>query len=77
MFQLGKAECELNRLIPQPAQLLISTQSATDLSKILPSSIDYIFTDPPYSNNVQYGEFNFVWESWLKFDIVGTAKRLL
>ena len=68
MFQLGKAECELNRLIPHPAQLLISTQSATDLSKILPSSIDYIFTDPPYSNNVQYGELNFVWESWLKFD---------
>ena len=28
-------------------------------------SIDYIFTDPPYADAVQYGELNFVWESWL------------
>ena len=29
---------------------------------------DYIFTDPPYVFKVQYGELNFVWESWLGFD---------
>ena len=29
------------------------------------NSIDYIFTDPPYADAVQYGELNFVWESWL------------
>jgi 16S rRNA G966 N2-methylase RsmD len=43
----------------------ISTQSATDLSNIPSNSVDYIFTDPPYSWKVQYGEANFVWEAWL------------
>lgn len=48
--------------------LYISTESATNLSKILTGSCDYIFTDPPYAGNVQYGELNFIWESWLRFD---------
>lgn len=47
---------------------LISTQTATELSVITGNSIDYIYTDPPYANNVQYGELNFVWEAWLGFD---------
>lgn len=35
-------------------------------SLAIPSNtIDYIFTDPPYADAVQYGELNFVWESWL------------
>ena len=29
-------------------------------------SVDYIFTDPPYADAVQYGELNFVWEAWLR-----------
>ncbi len=45
--------------------LLISTQSSTRLDKIQDNSLDYIFTDPPYSGTVQYGELNFVWEAWL------------
>jgi DNA modification methylase len=32
------------------------------------NSIDYIFTDQPYADKVQYGELNFVWESWLCLD---------
>ena len=30
--------------------------------------MDYIFTDPPYADKVQYGELNFIWEAWLGFD---------
>lgn len=45
--------------------VIISTQSATSLSSIPDNSIDYIFTDPPYAEKVQYGELNFVWEAWL------------
>jgi len=48
-------------------ELLISTQSATNINEIANNSIDYIFTDPPYVGKVQYGELNFVWESWMKF----------
>lgn len=51
-----------------PFPALISTQSATNLEGIPANSIDYIFSDPPYSDNVQYGELNFVWEAWLDFD---------
>lgn len=47
---------------------LISTQSSTDINNIQSNSINYIFTDPPYADNVQYGELNFVWEAWLNFD---------
>lgn len=46
--------------------VLISTQSATDLSQIPSSSIDYIFTDPPYGSKFQYGQLNLLWEAWLK-----------
>jgi len=49
-------------------EVLISTQSALNLNAIPDESIDYIFTDPPYSWKVQYGESNFLWEAWLKFD---------
>lgn len=48
--------------------ILISTQSALDLYKIQENLIDYIFTDPPYADKIQYGELNFVWEAWLGFD---------
>ncbi len=46
----------------------VSTQSATDLAQLPSQSIDYILTDPPYSDRVQYGELNFIWEAWLGFD---------
>jgi len=49
-------------------QVIVSTQTAIDLESISPMSIDYIFTDPPYADKVQYGELNFVWEAWLDFD---------
>lgn len=56
------------RFIPYSGRLLVSTQSATALDTICSGSIDYIFTDPPYADKVQYGELNFVWEAWLGFD---------
>src|SRR5262249_6107801 len=44
----------------QSTGVCISTQSATALQEIPSGSIDYIFTDPPYSWKVQFGELNFV-----------------
>ncbi len=41
------------------------TCSTTNIS-IPDSSIDYIFTDPPFGANLMYSELNFLWESWLK-----------
>ncbi len=58
---------KLNELVEDP-KVIISTQSACDMSEIPDNSIDYIFTDPPYGKNVQYGELNFIWECFLRFD---------
>ena len=45
---------------------IISCQSTTDLSNIPDNSIDYIFTDPPFGENLMYSELNYVSEAWLK-----------
>ncbi len=42
----------------------ISTQSSTDFSNIPSNSIDYIFVDPPFGENLMYSELNFLYESW-------------
>jgi DNA modification methylase/uncharacterized protein YlaI len=52
----------------QETRLLISTQSACDLGAVADSAVDYIFTDPPYAEKIQYGELNFIWEAWLGLD---------
>lgn len=45
--------------------VLISTQSATSLSNVPDGCVDYIFTDPPFGDNIRYSEVNFLWEAWL------------
>jgi 16S rRNA G966 N2-methylase RsmD/predicted RNA-binding Zn-ribbon protein involved in translation (DUF1610 family) len=60
-----KSILKLSYAIPQGAESLVATQSATDLSDIPPDSIDYVFTDPPFGSNLMYSELNFIWESWL------------
>lgn len=52
--------------IPRDLNYCVSTQSATDLKNIPANSIDYIFTDPPFGDNIMYSELNFVWETWIK-----------
>lgn len=66
----GKVDdlCRAIGSIPLAADVCVSTQSACELDNIPDDSIDYIFTDPPYGDSVQYGELNFVWEAWLGFD---------
>lgn len=51
---------------PSQRGWLVSTQSATDLSNMQSSSVDYIFTDPPFGDNLMYSELNFLYEAWLK-----------
>lgn len=44
-------------------QSWLSTESATNLP--LPdNSVDYIFTDPPFGENIYYADLNFFIESW-------------
>lgn len=48
------------------ARVIVSTQSATCLSSIPDSSIDYIYTDPPFGANIIYSEMNLMLEAWLQ-----------
>jgi len=48
------------------SSILVSTQSSTRLENIPKESIDYIYTDPPFGENIMYSELNFLWESWLR-----------
>lgn len=48
------------------SQTAIMTQSTTSIAQMPDNSIDYIFVDPPFGNNLHYSELNFFWEAWLK-----------
>jgi len=61
----------------QAGDACISTQSAADIAAISANSIDYIFTDPPYADKVQYGELNLVWEAWLGFDTTWLNEEII
>lgn len=46
------------------AAIFVRRGSATTLN--LPdSSVDYVFTDPPFGSNIYYSEASHIWESWL------------
>lgn len=46
-------------------EVMIGTQSLT--SMLVPAdSIDYVFIDPPFGDNLPYAELNFLWEAWLR-----------
>ena len=59
-------EIQQVRNYAKQGNVLVSSQSTTDYRQIPPNSIDYIFTDPPFGDNLMYSELNFLWESWLK-----------
>lgn len=44
---------------------LITTESTTNLN-VPESSLDYIFTDPPFGENIFYSDLNLITESWHK-----------
>lgn len=44
----------------------VSTQASNNLINIPNNSVDYIFIDPPFGDNIMYSELNYILESWLK-----------
>jgi hypothetical protein len=40
--------------------------SATKFGEMVDSSIDYIFTDPPFGQNIYYADCSLLWEGWLQ-----------
>lgn len=54
---------EALRLLGHPENI-VSIGSSTDLT-VPDESVDYVFVDPPFGDNLMYSELSFVWESWL------------
>lgn len=49
----------------QSGHAFVRLGSATSLVGIPDSSVDYVFTDPPFGSNIYYSEPNLLWEVWL------------
>lgn len=56
---------EINKQGFSKENIIISTQSSTDLQNISENSVDYIFVDPPFGENLMYSELNYLYEAWL------------
>lgn len=55
----------------------VSCQSATDFTNIPPNSIDYIFVDPPFGENLMYSELNYLYEAWLRVTTNNTNEAIM
>lgn len=58
--------CKTFAALPSDRAVIVGTGSLTDAKNVPDNSIDYIFTDPPFGDNLNYAELNFMWECWGK-----------
>ena len=56
--------------------VLLFNQSSQQIP-IPDNSIDFVFTDPPYGDSIQYGELSSLWAAWLGVDMVAYNKRMV
>ncbi len=54
-----------NELLWKQERIGVANLGVGDLERLPTSSIDYIFTDPPYADTMPYGALNCVTEAWL------------
>lgn len=43
----------------------IRNESSLEMTAIKDRSIDFVFTDPPYGEAIQYSELSYIWNTWL------------
>ena len=58
--------CKTFAALPYDREVIVGTGSLTDAKNVPDNSIDYIFTDPPFGDNLNYSELNYMWECWEK-----------
>jgi len=46
----------------------IFNRSSLNMQEISDKTIDYVITDPPYGDAIQYSELSYIWNCWLKKD---------
>ncbi len=71
IFKLANSFKDLSRERP----VLLWNKSSTQLE--LPDNvIDFVFTDPPYGDSIQYGELSAFWNVWLNQDMADYKKKI-
>jgi len=50
----------------QPHSILLTVHGGQSLG-LVESSVDYIFTDPPFGANIFYSDVSLLWEAWLGY----------
>lgn len=56
----------LDTQVVHRATSVVQLGDARCLQFVKTSSVDYVLTDPPYGDAIQYSELSFVWNAWLK-----------
>lgn len=51
---------------PEGSVSTVYNKSSVGLDEIVSGSVDYLFTDPPYGETIQYSELSFMWNCWLE-----------
>lgn len=59
------AEKALQNEVTKPV-FKIYNKSSLKMSEVKPSSVDYLITDPPYGDTIQYSELSYIWNCWLE-----------
>ena len=68
-FHNVKFANNFKEVFDKKADIYIHTGSSLEfMEEMSKSTIDYIFTDPPYDSSIQYGELAYLWVAWLKRD---------
>jgi DNA modification methylase len=55
----------------------LRNKSSLNLEDIADNSIDYIITDPPYGDAIQYSELSYIWNCWLNMDYDNTDEVII
>lgn len=56
----------VDRKIENIGKFQVFNTSSLAMPLLKGSSIDYILTDPPYGDVIQYSELSFIWNTWLE-----------
>lgn len=74
-----KTKQETNQLIGEwynPTNFTLSEVPASRIHEVTGEGVvDYCFTDPPYSNDINYLDLSVLWAAWLGFEISDEARR--
>ena len=68
LFESWKAE---------DGNVCVNCASLVDMKNVPENSVDYIFTDPPFGDNLMYSELSFLWEAWLKVKTQNTTEAIM